>query len=154
MTEPNEFEALSPNFKRALMEKAQSVHPFWNLLGMELADVRKGWAVIRMPFEKKLTHADGIAHGGAIFSAADAAVAMALIGLIERNETMVTIEMKLNYLKPFKKGMLYAEARIVQKGSRTALGEVDVTLESGAKIAKGLATYMVLPKARSGADGS
>ena len=146
MTVSKEFEALAPNFKQALMHKAQTVHPYWNLLGMALADVRKGWALIRLPFEKKLTHADGIAHGGAIFSAADAAVAMALIGLIERTETMVTIEMKLNYLRPFAKGVLLAEARIVHKGTRTALGAVDVTTENGDKIAKGLATYMIIPK--------
>ena len=140
------YEELTPNFKRALMEKARTVNPYWHLLGMTLADVKKGWALVRLPFEKKLTHADGIAHGGAIFSAADAAVAMALIGLIERNETMVTIEMKLNYLRPFVQGALQAEARIVQKGSRTALGEVDVTTETGDRIAKGLATYMIIPK--------
>lgn len=146
MSEPVKFEAVSPNFKKALMDKAQRVHPFWNLLGMELADVQKGWAIVRLPFEKKLTHADGIAHGGAIFSAADAAVAMALIGLIERHETMVTIEMKLNYLKPFAKGILLAEATIVQRGRRTALGEVDVKDQEGKMLAKGMATYMIVPK--------
>ena len=146
MREPREFEPLPPNFEKALLKKAQTVHPFWNLLGMELTAVRKGWAVIRLPFDKKLTQADGIGHGGAVFSAGDAAVAMALIGLIERNETMVTIEMKINYLKPFVDSVLLAEASIVQKGSRTALGEVDVMTENGDKIAKGLATYMIIPK--------
>ena len=146
MREPGDFEPLAPNFEKALLEKAKNFQPFWKLLGMELVDVKKGWAVIRLPFDKKLTHADGIGHGGAIFSAADTAVGMALLGLIERNETMVTIEMKFNYLKPFVEGVLLAEARIVQKGSRTALGEVDVITESGECIGKGLATYMIISK--------
>lgn len=146
MFDNNEFEPLAPNFRKALLAKSQTVHPFWNLLGMKLVDVKKGWAVIRLPFETKLTQADGIAHGGAAFSAADAAVAMALIGLIDRNETMVTLEMKLNYLRPFTSGALLAEARIVQKGSRTALGEVRVTTDSGDNIAQGLATFMIVSK--------
>lgn len=146
MSTPDQFEELYPSFKKALLKKSQSVHPFWNLLGMTLVDIKKGWAVVRLPFDEKLTQGDGIAHGGATFSAADAAVAMALIGMIERNETMVTLEMKLNYLSPFNQGAILAEARIVQKGSRSAIGEVDVKNEEGQLIAKGLATYVVLQK--------
>lgn len=147
MSEPDQFEELYPNFKKALLQKSQSVHPFWNLLGMTLVDIKKGWAVVRLPFDEKITQADGIAHGGATFSAADAAVGMALIGMIERNETMVTLEMKLNYLRPFTHGAILAEAKIVQKGSRSALGEVAVKNEEGQLIAKGLATYVILQKA-------
>jgi uncharacterized protein (TIGR00369 family) len=150
MADKSQYEALSANFKKTLIEKAQTVHPFWALLGMELADIKKGWAVVRLPFDHKLTQADGIAHGGATFSAADAAVAMALIGLIERHETMVTIEMKMNYLKPFADGAISAEAAIVQKGSRTAMGEVNVTNDKGELIAKALATFRILQKRQPG----
>lgn len=146
MIDKSKFEELSANFKKALIGKAQTVHPYWGLLGMELADIKKGWAVVRLPFDPKLTQADGIAHGGATFSAADAAVAMALIGLIARHETMVTLEMKINYLKPFVGGAILAEAAIVQKGSRTALGEVNVHSDTGELIAKGLATYRILQR--------
>ena len=146
MTERQQLEALPPNFRNALIKKSQMIHPFWNLLGMELVDIKKGWAVVKLSFDQKLTQADGIAHGGSIFSAADAAVAMALIGLIDRKETMVTLEMKINYLKPFVGGTLMAEAVIIQKGTRTAIGEVDVKTEKGEMIAKGLATYMILAK--------
>jgi uncharacterized protein (TIGR00369 family) len=146
MSAKNEAEEISPNFRKALIQKAHTVHPFWALLGMELLDIKKGWAIVELPFDEKLTQADGIAHGGATFSAADAAVAMALIGLIGRAETMVTLEMKLNYLKPFTRGTLLAEARIVQKGTRTALGEVTLRTDHDDLIAMGLATYMIIPK--------
>jgi len=146
MYDNHEYEELYPNFKKALIAKGQSAHPFWKLLGLELVDIKKGWALVRLPFDPKLTQADGIAHGGSTFSAADAAVAMALIGMIERNETMVTLEMKLNYLKPFVQGEILAEARIVQKGSKTALGEVTVRNGDNGLIAKGLATFVILPK--------
>lgn len=146
MIDEYKYQELPPNFKNALIKKSQSVHPFWTLLGMELVDVRKGWAIVRLPFDEKLTQADGIAHGGSTFSAADAAVAMALIGLIDRNETIVTLEMKLNYIRPFTKGTIRAEAVIIQKGSKTALGEVSVKTDKDELIAKGLATYRILSK--------
>lgn len=146
MNEREQFTPLSANFRAALIAKSPTVHPFWALLGMTLVDVKKGWAMVRLPFEKKLTQADGIAHGGSIFAAADAAVGVALLGMIERSETIVTLEMKINYLKPFVRSALLAEAKIVQKGARTALGEVTATTEAGDLIAKGSATYMILQK--------
>lgn len=138
------YEDLSPTFRKALIETMQKESPFWELLGMELTEVKKGWAKVRLPFAKKLVHPLGIAHGGAIFSVADSAVAMALIGLVEREETFTTIEMKINYLKPFSGGEVSAVASIVYKGAKTALGEVEVHNSEGTLIAKGLATYMIL----------
>ncbi len=142
------YEDLNPRFREALIAKMQEESPFWTLLGLELADVKKGWARVRLPFAKKLVHPLGIAHGGAVFSAADSAVAMALIGLVEKDETFTTVEMKINYLRPFDEGEITAEAKIIYKGGRTALGDVEVRNAGGILIAKGLATYMILKKAR------
>lgn len=140
----NTHEELAPEFRDVLIRKMQTASPFWDLLGLELTDVRKGWARVRLAFDRKLVHPLGIAHGGTIFSAADSAVAMALIGMVDRSETFTTVEMKLNYLKPFERGAITAEAVIVHKGSRTALGEVEVRDDEGNLVAKGLATYMIL----------
>jgi uncharacterized protein (TIGR00369 family) len=137
-------EDLAPKFKASLLARMQQESPFWELLGLELADVKKGWAKVRLPFSRKLVHPLGIAHGGAIFSAADSAVAMALIGLVDRDETFTTVEMKINFLKPFDAGEMMAEAWIVHKGAKTALGDVEVRNGDGTLIAKGLATYMIL----------
>lgn len=141
-----EYEALSPNFRKAIIEKMKRTVPFWKLLGMEVIDVRKGFAVVRLPFDEKLTQPDGVAHGGAIFAPADTAVAMALLGLIDRDETMLTIEMKINYIKSVNSGEILAEARIVHRGGKTAIGEVDVRNSNGDLLAKCLATYMILKR--------
>jgi uncharacterized protein (TIGR00369 family) len=140
------YEDLSPKFKETLLTRMQEESPYWTLLGLEIADIKKGWAKVRLPFARKLVHPLGIAHGGAIFSAADSAVAMALIGLVERDETFTTVEMKINYLRPFDKGEIMAEARIIHRGGKTALGDVEVRNGDGTLIAKGLATYMILKK--------
>ena len=118
--------------------------PYWSLLGIELVDLKKGWAKVRLPFNKKLVHPMGIAHGGAIFSPADSAVAMALIGLVEKGDDFVTIEMKINYLATFTEGEIIAEAKVIHKGRNTALGDIEVRNEKGELIAKALATYMII----------
>jgi uncharacterized protein (TIGR00369 family) len=140
------YEDISPNFRNALINKMKTDIPFWALLGMEVVDVKKGWGKVRLPFTKKLSQPDGYAHGGAIFSPADAAVAIALLGMIDRSETLLTVEMKINYLKSVKEGDIIAEAKVVHKGKRTALGDVEVRNSEGELVAKGLATYMILQK--------
>jgi len=142
-----EYEDLAPNFRRVLLERVKTKQPYWTLLGIELVDVKKGWAKLSLSFSEKLVQPYGIIHGGAIFSLADSAVAMALLGLIRRDERFTTVEMKINYVRPFEKGEITAEARIIHKGSRIVLGEVDVRDEKVRRlVAKSTATYMIMKK--------
>jgi acyl-CoA thioesterase len=138
-----DFEELAPHFKAAILDRMKKRNPFWSLLGMELVGVKKGWAKIKLPFSDKLTNAVGLMHGGAIFSPADSAVGMALIGLIDRDQNISTLEMKINYLKPVRGSAIIAEAKIIHKGAQTAIGDVEIRDENDTLIAKGLATYAI-----------
>ena len=140
------YEELAPRFKAAILDWMKTKNPFWTLLGMELAEIKKGWAIVRLPIGDKLTNAIGLVHGGAIFSAADSAVGMALVGMTHRDENISTLEMKINYMKPVKGGEILAEATILHRGSQTAVGDVRVRDEDGNLIAKGLGTYAIYKK--------
>lgn len=139
-----DYEELPAAFRDALLARIQKSSPFWALLGLELVDIRKGWATVRLPFDRKLVHPLGIAHGGAIFSTADSAVAMALIGMLERSESMTTIEMKINFIRSFDDGEITAEAKIVHKGKTTAVGEVEIRDDKSRLVATASATYLIL----------
>lgn len=141
-----EYEALAPRFEAAILDWMKTRNPFWALLGMRLLEIKKGWAVVRLPIEDKLTNAIGLVHGGAIFSAADSAVGMALVGMTNRNENISTLEMKINYMKPVKGKAIIAEAKIIHRGSQTAIGDVDVRDDDRNLISKGLATYAIFKK--------
>jgi len=141
-----DYEELEPRFKQSLLDWMKTKNPFWSLLGMEILEIKKGWAKIRFPFSEKLANGIGVAHGGAIFSPADSAVGMALVGLINKDENISTLEMKINYLRPFTSGEIVAEAKIIHKGTMTAIGDVDVRDEKDNLIAKGLATYAISKK--------
>jgi len=143
-----EYEALAPRFKAAILDWMKTKNPFWALLGMELLEIKKGWAVVRLPVADKLTNAIGLVHGGAIFSAADSAVGMALVGMTGRDENISTLEMKINYMKPVKGTEIIAEAKIIHRGSQTAIGDVEVRDEEQNLVSKGLATYAIFSKIR------
>jgi uncharacterized protein (TIGR00369 family) len=58
--------------------------------------------------------------------------------------------MKINFLKPLKGGEIVAEAKIVHRGTMTAIGDVEVRDEDKNLVAKGLATYAIFQKDRLG----
>ena len=51
--------------------------PIWGLMQIEVMEIGKGYAKLAMPFQDKLTQPFGIMHGGAIFTLADSAAAVA-----------------------------------------------------------------------------
>jgi uncharacterized protein (TIGR00369 family) len=132
--------------KRIYLEQVIKVangSPYYRLLGMEVKEIKEGESRVNMPFRQDLTHPYGIAHGGAIASLADSAVAMALIGLVDSKDRITTIEFKINFFASVDKGELEAHAKIIHKGSKTAVGDVEVVNEKGKLVAKLVATYSI-----------
>lgn len=118
---------------------------YYQLLGFEVVELAQGYARLRMPASKKLLQFQGAVHGGAVYSMADAAVAVALVTTCNPGEQVLTIEGKINYLAPVSEGEeIWAEARLVQRGRQIALGDVEVKGDEGRLVAKGLITYMVV----------
>ncbi len=128
----------------AAMIERVNTSPYYNLLGFYAEELSEGYCRMRMPAAEKLKQFQGHVHGGAIFSIADAAVAVALLGMCEPGEKVMTVEAKLNHLAPVEDDEIYAEAKIIQKGKSVALGDVEVRRSRDNRIvAKGLVTYMV-----------
>jgi acyl-CoA thioesterase len=117
--------------------------PFWKLLGIEVVEMDVGYAKLGMPFHEKLTQPYGLVHGGALFSLADSAAAVAIGSMFEPERKFVTVEMKINFLLPVKDGMMEAEARIIRKGKRIIPVEIDISNKERL-IAKATATYIIL----------
>ena len=143
---------IKESYEKAL-RKAVEAAPYYQLLQIRLEEIDAGFARFRMPFRRELVQAYGVAHGGAIASLADTAVAFALMTLIQPGERVTTVEMKINFLAAVSEGELIGESRVVQKGKRLALAEMEVKDGNGKLVAKGLATYMILSPGQKGESG-
>lgn len=99
--------------------KAMTDAPFAAYLNMETVRISDGEAVVRMPL-RGMTNALGAAHGGAIFSVADQAFALACNS---SGDVQVGISASINYLKPAR-GTLEARARRVGESKSTSVYEV------------------------------
>ena len=63
---------------------------------------------------------------------------------LDDEETFTTLEMKINFLRPFWSGTLVATARVVKAGRTIGLTECDVTDPEGRLIARAMSTCMTL----------
>jgi len=63
---------------------------------------------------------------------------------LEEGESFVTLELKINFLRPFWTGKLFAAGTVVNRGRTIGLAECEVTDERGRLIAKATSTCMTL----------
>ena len=134
---------IKESYEKALRRAVESA-PYYQLLQITLEQIDVGFARFRMPFRKELTQAYGVVHGGAIATLADTAVAFAMMTLIQPGEKVTTVEFKINFLAPVAGDEMIGEARVLNKGKRLALADMEVKTGDGRLLAKGLATYIIL----------
>lgn len=123
--------------------------PFYQLLGMKIEEVRKDFARLSIEIDRKHIQFLGTVHGGVIASLADSAAAWAIYGSNNLQDIPVTVEMKINFMKPVKTGRLVAEAQNVHSGSRIFVSDVEVKDGEGNLVAKSLVTYYLLKGKRT-----
>jgi len=120
--------------------------PFYNHLGMHLTRLGTGRAEIRINVTRRLTQDAGVAHGGVAAALVDSAVGLALCTMLDAEEFITTVELKVNFTAPAQLGLLKASGHIIHKGKRIAVGEAEVKDQKRRLIAKGLVTYIIMRK--------
>ncbi|MHB8781555.1 MAG: PaaI family thioesterase [Candidatus Geothermincolia bacterium] len=127
--------------------------PYYQLIGMQLEELGRGYSRFRLPVKEGLHNVAGIVHGGAIASVADAAMGVALATLLDPfTERPVTVEMKINYLAPVTSGVLIAEGRVAQKGSSLTVTRGEVSDGEGRPVALAMATFLTKTVGASGSE--
>jgi uncharacterized protein (TIGR00369 family) len=69
---------------------------------------------------------------------------VAFASLLGEGETLTTLELKINYLKPVWNGKLLAVGRVVKKGRTTGMVECDVLDENAQLVARASSTFMAI----------
>lgn len=111
-----------------------STDPFACGLGVELAELRPGYAQTRLVLSPSHLNFNGFIHGGVIVSLLDQAFAAASNSY---NESAVAINLSVQFVNaPPAGGTLIAEAREVEKSRKLGLYEMTVREESGRLICR------------------
>jgi uncharacterized protein (TIGR00369 family) len=117
--------------------------PYYEYLGIEVVEADEGFAKLRLDFKDHLTHPFGYFHGGAIASLADSAGINAVLTTLSDEEKALTLEMKINYLLPVKDAVVFAEGKVIHKGKKFAVADVDVKSDDGQLVAKAIVTCAI-----------
>jgi acyl-CoA thioesterase len=102
-------------------------------LGMELQEVRAGYARIRMPVKRDMTNGHGICHGGFMFLLADSTFAFACNS---HNQRAVAASAEIHFIASAHEGdVLTAEGIEQHLAGRSGVYDMRVTDQSGRLIA-------------------
>jgi uncharacterized protein (TIGR00369 family) len=115
--------------------------PYQRFLGLELVRCEDGLCEIRMPFRPELLREDGSdwLHGGIVSALIDIAGDYAVE--TKTGGDVPTVDLRVDYLRPAKRGALVALGRVVKIGRRIAVADVEVKDDDGRLVAVGRGVY-------------
>ncbi|MFM7061989.1 MAG: PaaI family thioesterase [Actinomycetes bacterium] len=116
---------------------------FPNLVGVEVEELRRDYARMRLPWRAELNQPQGLMHGGAIATLIDTVVVPAIGTAYEEPRMFSTIEMSVRYLGPVRSEDLVAEGWVTRRGRRVVFCDVEVRTASAVKVATGSLIYVV-----------
>ena len=115
-------EAVAANFAR---------QPAMALIGAELKLLSPGVVEVSFPFRKELTQQDGFIHAGIISTAADSACGYAALSGMPAGSDVLSVEFKLNLLRPAAGERFVARAQVLRQGKTLTAVRADVFALSG-----------------------
>lgn len=118
--------------------------PIAELLGIEFVSGGGGECTMRLEAGQQHSNPMGTIHGGVLGDVADAAMGMAYASELESGESFTTLELKINFVRPFWTGTLLAHGRVVHRGRTVGMTECDVVDAQGRLIARASSTCMTL----------
>jgi len=125
------------------LRQALNASPVYRHLHMRVAGARSGSARIELEIGEEVKNLHGIVHGGILAALVDSACGAALGTLLGPGETLVTLDLRINYIAPAEDGRLVAEGKVVHLGRQTGVAEATVMHQGSRLVAKGMTTHFL-----------
>jgi uncharacterized protein (TIGR00369 family) len=97
-----------------------------HLIGAELGRLEPGMVEIRLPYRADLTQQHGYLHAGIITTVADSACGYAAFSLMPADSEVLSVEFKINLLRPAQGQTFLARAEVVKPGKTLTVVQADV----------------------------
>ena len=96
------------------------------LIGARLTLIEPGLVEISLPFRQDLTQQNGYLHAGIVTTIADSACGYAAFTLMPEGSGVLSVEFKVNLLRPAKGENFLARAEVIKAGRTLTVVRADV----------------------------
>lgn len=117
-------------------------------LGIEVAEIAPGRVTLELPYRADLCQQNGFIHAGAITTAADSACGYAAFTLMPADSDVLTVEFKVNLLRPAVGERFAATGTVIRSGRTLTVCSAEVVAHSAGEpklVALMQATLMAVP---------
>jgi uncharacterized protein (TIGR00369 family) len=124
---------------------------FIKFCGLKALKIKKGFFESLVLIGKNHLTQDNFIHAGLIATMADHTAGYAAYTTVSEDVRILTIEFKINFLKPACGNALKCRSKVISRGKQIIVSEskvYDVRDKSEKLVAKGMITLMVVPEER------
>lgn len=122
-------------------------------VGFVAEEVKKGFFSSSLQIKPEHRQQDGFVHAGVMAAMADHTAGYAGFTLVSEDHQILTIEFKINFLRPASGDTLRCHSRVIREGRQLLVAESEV-FDQGPHAekatAKALVTLMAVPRERLG----
>lgn len=114
-------------------------------IGARMTKVAAGEVEIELPYREDLTQHNGYLHAGVVSIILDSACGYAAYTLIPPDANMLTVEFKINLVRPAFGKLFVAKGRCIKPGKTLSVCQGEVVGDVGKAVAVMTSTLMTLP---------
>jgi uncharacterized protein (TIGR00369 family) len=119
------LEARNPAFAEEV-RKSFAEQSIMQVISAELTRVEPGMVEISLPYRRDLTQQNGYLHAGIITTIADSAAGYAAFSLMPAGSGVLSVEFKVNLLRPAQGERFVARAEVIKPGKNLTVVRADV----------------------------
>lgn len=119
------MDPLNPAFAEEV-ERSFARQPIMKLIGARLSLVEPGAVEITLPYRVDLAQQDGYVHAGVVTTIADSACGYAAYSLMPAGSEVLSVEFKVNLLRPAQGTTFIARAEVIKTGRTLTVARADV----------------------------
>lgn len=125
-----DFKPQNPNFKQVIREIFEQAN-FVTDLGVKIVDMGAGWVETELLIQPKHLQQNSVVHAGVQATIADHTAGATAGTLLASDETVLTLEFKINLLRPAIGEKLFCRADMLKAGRKISVVESEVYMING-----------------------
>ena len=120
-----EFQAGNPDYAE-IVRASFARQGLMRTLGARIVELGPGRCVIEMEYAEGISQQQGFFHGGAVGAIADNACGYAAFSLMPAGSEILTVEYKINLIRPGLPPLLRAEGKVLRPGRTLTVCRAEV----------------------------